>query len=475
MLHKAIYSPRKVLTTKKYSPRKVYVVTMKRLLYNELLKWKESRGRKPLVLEGARQVGKTWLLKEFGRNEYDKVAYINCDNNPSIKDIFYNFDIDRIVRVLSAISNVHITPSNTLIILDEVQEAPLALTSLKYFEENGADYHIAVAGSLLGIRIHSGTGFPVGKTDFLKLYPLSFREFIMALGKNQLLELMDAYGFEELNAMSEELTELLRQYYFVGGMPAVVNKYIETYDLQAVRRLQKGILADYERDFSKHAPKNEIAKIHLVWSSIGSQLAKENKKFIYGAIRKGARAKDFENAIIWLINAGLVYKIPRVKLLEMPLKFYEDLDAFKLFMLDVGLLGAAVNAEAKDILLGTNAFTSYKGSFTEEFIAEEFVAAIGEKLYYYTNDNSTLEIDFVAEFDRVYPIEVKAETNLKAKSLSTVLNKNEAMTGLRFSMANYKEQERIVNIPLPLASSYFKCLKDKTDKELKELSEKLWR
>lgn len=437
---------------------------MVRLLYSDLIEWKNSKDRKPLIIEGARQVGKTWLLKEFGENEFENYVYINCDNNPQLEDIFIDYDVQRIIRNLSAISNIKIEPGKTLIIFDEIQEFPKALTSLKYFCEQASDYHVTVAGSLLGLMDHHGTGFPVGKVDSLNLYPLSFVEFLLAAGKNILVEQIRDHKWAELNALSSQLIELLRQYYYVGGMPGVVLSYIEDSDIQKVRSIQKQILQDYEKDISKHAPAKDIPKINMVWNSIPSQLAKENKKFIYGAVKPGSRAKDFENAIQWLINAGLVYKVNRVKKIEMPLKFYEDFDCFKLFVNDLGLLGAITEAPASEILVGNNSFSSYKGSFTEQYVAQQFYNAIvkggasSKNLYYYTNENSTMEIDFVMQTEKVYPIEVKAEVNLKAKSLSSVLKQNENLTGVRFSMANYKEQEKMVNVPLALAEEYFRTL-----------------
>ena len=341
---------------------------MERFLYNQLKKWKDSKSRKPLILEGARQVGKTWLLKQFGKNEFENFIYINCDNNPQIESIFIDYDVKRILRNISAISNTKIESGKCLIVFDEVQEFPKVLTSLKYFCEESPEIHIAAAGSLLGIMDHQGTGFPVGKVDSLFLYPLSFLEFLLALGKNILVEQIRNHNWQELNALNPQMTELLRQYYFTGGMPAVVKSYVEDQDLQKVRSIQNQILSDYMNDISKHAPKTEIPKIALVWNSIPSQLAKENKKFIYGAIKKGGRAKEFENAIQWLINAGLVHKIHRTKKIEMPLKFYEDFDCFKLFVNDLGLLGAMVHSPAGEILVGNNAFSSYKGSFTEQYL-----------------------------------------------------------------------------------------------------------
>lgn len=442
----------------------MYNLNMERLLYSNLIEWKNSKNRKPLIIEGARQVGKTWLLKEFGKNEFENYVYINCDNNPQLEDVFLDYDVQRIIMNLSALSNTKIEPGKTLIIFDEIQESPKALTSLKYFCEQAESYHVTVAGSLLGLMDHHGSGFPVGKVDSLNLYPLSFIEFLLALGKNILVEQIKEHKWIELNALSSQLIELLRQYYYVGGMPAVVLSYVEENDIQKIRSLQNQILQDYEKDVSKHATARDTPKISMVWNSIPSQLAKENKKFIYGAVKTGSRAKDFENAIQWLINAGLVYKVNRVKKFEMPLKFYEDFDCFKLFVNDLGLLGAMVEAPASEILVGNNSFTSYKGSFTEQYVAQQFYSAMvtggatTKKLYYYTNENSTMEIDFVMQTEKVYPIEVKAEVNLKAKSLSTVLSQNENLTGIRFSMANYKEQERMVNVPLAFTEEYFRYL-----------------
>ena len=435
---------------------------MQRLIYEKLLQWKNSKNRKPLILEGARQVGKTWVLKQFGENEYKNFCYINCDNNPQLEEVFIDYDITRIIRNLSALTEIPITEGDTLIVFDEIQEFPRALTSLKYFCEDAPQYHIAVAGSLLGLIEHKGTGFPVGKVDSLTLYPLSFMEFLQALGRNQLIEEIKTHNWEELNPLSSQLTELLRQYYFTGGMPEVVLCYIEEQDLKKVRTIQNQILTDYKKDISKHAPKTDIPKISMIWDSIPSQLAKENKKFIYGALKKGGRAKEFENALQWLINAGLVYKINKVKKLMFPLKFYEDFDCFKLYVNDLGLLGAMADAPAAQILVGNNGFSSYKGSFTEQYIVQQFYSSYmdSKNIYYYSNENSTLEIDFVLQSSKVYPIEVKAEENLKAKSLSTVLKEDASLQGLRFSMANYKKQERMVNVPLALAEEYFKALSE---------------
>ena len=429
---------------------------MERTAYQELLEWKNKTGRKPLILNGARQIGKTWLLKDFGAKEYESLAYINCDETPEMKTAFSDFDTARLIRTFSSLSGVEIKSEKTLIVLDEVQEVPLALTSLKYFCENAPQYHIAVAGSLLEIGLREGTGFPVGKVDEIHLHPLSFEEFCNALGKNILTAQMKEHRWNELSSLSHTLIELLRQYYYVGGMPAAVKDYCENQDLKAVREIQNQILADYKRDFSKHVPKEILPKVNIVWEAIPSQLAKENKKFIYSAIKKGGRAKEFENAIHWLMDAGLVYKVCRVSKIEKPLKFYEYFDAFKLFVVDLGLLGAMVQVTAKDVLVNNSAFTEYKGSFTEQYVLQELVT-LEKKIYYYSKENSTLEIDFIIQKDEVYPIEVKAEENLRSKSLKAVYDVNPALKPCRFSMADYREQDWMTNVPLYLVREWVKA------------------
>ena len=429
---------------------------MKRLAYEKLVEWKKRKNRKPLILNGARQVGKTWLLKEFGSREYESIAYINCDEVSDIKDAFTDFNTDRLVRVFSALSGVVIKPETTLIILDEIQEVPIGLTSLKYFCENAPEYHIAVAGSLLGIGLHQGTGFPVGKVDEVNLYPFSFKEFLLAMGKDILVDNIEAHRWDECSTLSTTYIDLLRQYYYVGGMPAVVKSYMEEQDIFLVRSIQKQILADYRRDFSKHVPSEILPKVNMVWDSIPAQLAKENKKFVYSAVKKGGRAKEFENAIQWLIDAGLVYKVLRISKVDKPLKFYEDIDAFKLFVLDLGLLGALSEVDAKDVLVNNTAFTEYKGAFTEQYVLQE-LEALEKKVYYHSKERSELEIDFVIQKYNVYPIEVKAEENLRAKSLKTIYDSNNSLKPIRFSMADYREQEWMVNVPLYLAGEWIEA------------------
>ena len=430
---------------------------MYRTVYDELCAWKNKNNRKPLILSGARQVGKTWILKEFGNAEFDNLAYINCDKVTEMQNAFTDFDTDRLIRFFSVVSNTSIQPGKTLIVLDEIQEVPIGLTALKYFCENASQYHIVVAGSLLGLELHKGTGFPVGKVDEINMYPLSFKEFLIAMGKDSIINLMDEHRWEELSSLSKMLIELLRQYYYVGGMPEVVKNYVADQDILQVRKTQKQILADYRRDFSKHVPSSLLPKVNMVWDSIPSQLAKENKKFIYGLLKKGGRAKEFEDAIQWLINAGLVYKVNRVSKIESPLKFYEDISAFKLFTVDLGLLGAMVDVPAKEVLINDNMFIEYKGAFTEQYVLQEIIE-YGLQPYYYSKENSRLEIDLIVQTDEVYPIEVKAEENLKSKCLKTVYDENPKLKAVRFSMCGYKEQDWMTNVPLYLSGEWLKSI-----------------
>lgn len=423
---------------------------MKREIYNALKAWKSSEDRKPLILDGARQVGKTWIIKEFGEREYQQVAYLNCDRLAEMKTLFYDFDVKRLLRAFSSIVDMPILPGETLIILDEIQEAPGGLTALKYFCEEAPDYHIICAGSLLGINLHSGTGYPVGKVDELRMFPMTFEEFLDATGNSLLLEEMKRRHWEALSPMAVKLVDLLRQYYYVGGMPEVVDCYVRTQNLHKVREIQNRILKDYRLDFARHVPTDQLPRVTAVWDSLPSQLARENKKFIYGVIKKGARAREYENAIQWLLHAGLVHKISRVNSIQRPLKFYEDVSAFKLFILDLGLLGALVDVSAREMLTEENFFVEYKGAFTEQFIAQEMLAS-NYKLYYYSKENSPLEIDFIIQKEFIYPIEVKAEENLKSKSLRSVYSDNTSLKPVRFSMAGYKEQDWVINVPLYLA------------------------
>lgn len=422
---------------------------MERSIYSSLKKWKESPTRKPLILQGARQVGKTYILKEFGAREYSEVVYINCDDNNDMQNMFVDYDVDRIIRSMSAISGISIKPSTTLLILDEIQEVERGLSSLKYFCEKAPEYHVAVAGSLLGITLHEGTSFPVGKVDMLYMYPMDFEEFLLAMGKEQLVELLRNNSWAALTPLRGMLTELLRQYYFVGGMPEAVKTYVERGDIWEVRSIHSKIIDAYRNDMSKHVPKQQVQRINMVWNSIPSQLARDNKKFIYGALRKGARANDFEIAIQWLVDSGLVHKVHRISKPVVPLKFYEDMASFKLFLLDCGLLGALSETPPEQILIGDNVFEEYKGAFTENYVLQQLKSLPRTFVYYYSNDNSTLEIDFVVQHEaHVIPIEVKAEENLRAKSLRQFVTDNSGLHGVRFSMSDYREQDWLTNVPL---------------------------
>lgn len=388
-------------------------------------------------------------MKEFGAREYSEVVYINCDDNNDMQNMFVDYDVDRIIRSLSAISGISIKPSTTLLILDEIQEVERGLASLKYFCEKAPEYHVAVAGSLLGITLHEGTSFPVGKVDMLYMYPMDFEEFLLAMGKEQLVELLRNNSWAALTPLRGMLTELLRQYYFVGGMPEAVKAYVERGDIWEVRSIHSKIIDAYRNYMSKHAPKQQVQRINMVWNSIPSQLARDNKKFIYGALRKGARANDFEIAIQWLVDSGLVHKVHRISKPVVPLKFYEDMASFKLFLLDCGLLGALSETPPEQILIGDNVFEEYKGAFTENYVLQQLKALSRTFVYYYSNDNSTLEIDFVVQHEaHVIPIEVKAEENLRAKSLRQFVTDNSGLHGVRFSMSDYREQDWLTNVPL---------------------------
>ena len=429
---------------------------MKRKIYKQLLKWKENKDRKPLMLLGARQVGKTWIMQHFGEKEYKNVAYINCDDEPRMKQLFeLDYNIDRILITIQAITGVKITPADTLIIMDEIQEVPRGLHSLKYFCEKAPEYHVMVAGSLLGVTLGKGESFPVGKVDMLTMYPMDYEEFLDATGNEGWIELLHSKDWGLIDIMKPKMTELLRQYYFVGGMPGVVSKFIENTDLQQVRTLQRDILEAYRRDISKHTSAAESTRIREVLDSLPSQLARENKKFIYGAVRKGSRAKDFELAIQWLVDAGIVYKVSRIKEPKMPLKFYEDRDAFKLFLLDCGLLACMTDASADQMLIGDNVFTEFKGAFTEQYVLQQLLA-LGLKPYYWSNTKTPSEIDFIIQdSQRVIPVEVKAEENVRARSLAQFIKDTPGLKGLRISMKGYVDQEWMENIPIIAIGTYF--------------------
>lgn len=422
---------------------------MKRQIYNELLAWKNREIRKPLIILGARQVGKTWIMRHFGEQEYSSVAYINCDDEPRAKDLFKtDYDMDRILLAIQVITGVKVEPGKTLVILDEIQEVERGLHSLKYFYEKLPQCHVMVAGSLLGITLGRGESFPVGKVDILNMYPLNFSEFLEAMGKSELNRIILAKEWKLIEMMKDVFENMLRQYYYVGGMPDVVSKYVAHGDLKEVRREQQAILEAYRRDISKHTAERESIRIGQVLASLPSQLAKENKKFIYGAIRKGARASDFELAIQWLVDAGIVHRVHRISEARKPLKFYASTEAFKLFFLDCGLLGCMTEASASDMLVDNKVFIEFKGALSEQFVAQELVS-MGITPYYWTNDRTPAEIDFVVQHnDRIVPIEVKASTNVKSKSLAQFIKDNEGLKGLRLSLCQYKDQEWMVNVPI---------------------------
>lgn len=416
----------------------------------DLKRWKESPNRKPLIIRGARQVGKTWLMKEFGEKYYEKCAYINFDDNSRMDKLFEdNFDLEKIIQGLKIESGVSIEPKNTLIILDEIQETPKALKALKYFCENANEYHIISAGSLLGVAMHEGTSFPVGKVNFIDLAPLSFMEFLEALSETNLMNLIKNNDFDMINVFSNKIIEKLKLYYFIGGMPEVVNSYIERKDLTEVRSIQKELLEDYEHDFSKHAPANIVPRIRQLWNNIPTQLAKENKKFVYGLIKEGARAREYEIALSWLIDCGIIYQVNRVNNSKVPLSAYQDFGAFKLYLLDVGLLGAMAGIDVKTLLEGNSIFEEFKGSLTEQYVLCQLKQSTELSTFYWSSDTGISEIDFITQIGKnIVPIEVKASENLQAKSLKSFLKKYNSKVNVRTSMANYRKDENITNIPL---------------------------
>ena len=460
---------------------------MKRTLYSSLLEWKNASNRKPLILEGARQVGKTWLLQEFGRNEFDNMAYINCHNNPYTQTLFQKgFDIERILLEVEARTKQKIVTGKTLLFFDEIQEAPQGVASLKYFCENARELHVVVAGSLLGVTHRPEESYPVGKVDTLRLYPMTFKEFIWAFENEALAEIVEKCEWTSLEVLSHMLEDMLRQYYYVGGMPEVVLDYITNKDIFSVRKIQNRIISAYSNDMAKHSGL-EAERIRMVWNSIPAQLSKENKKFIYGAVKPGGRARELESAVQWLIDAGLAYKIYNCKKPVVPLKFYEDFNAFKLFALDVGLLGAMANAPASLMLTSNDVFKEFKGAFSENYVLEQLVTCENLSIDYFSKENSKLEIDFlVQQEERIIPIEVKAEENLRSKSLSqfiTIDHADKNLKGLRCSMKPYIDQGWMENIPLYSILGYFKKgfkknllgrynrLNQKIEKIVKELGE----
>ena len=422
---------------------------MRRDAMQQLYDWKEKTTRKPLIVRGARQVGKTWLMKEFASSAYRQFAYINFEDNEVMKDVFQkDFDVERILMAIQLVTGI-VVDTETLIIFDEIQEAPRGLTALKYFQEKAPQYHVVAAGSLLGIAMHSNDSFPVGKVDFMDLYPLSFSEFLEAVGQEAFARLLAKKDWGLIAAFRSKLIDLLKQYYYVGGMPEVVNAFINHKDYAEVRQLQQTILDSYDRDFSKHAPIAEVPRIRMIWRSVPAQLAKENKKFIYGVVKEGARAKDFELAIEWLIDAGLIYKVSRVKKAGIPLSAYEDFSAFKLFLLDTGLMGAMSGLPPQALLEGNVLFSDYKGAITEQYVLQQLKSVKGLSIYYWSSDTSRGGLDFLLQKDvSVIPVEVKAEENLQSKSLRFFVEKNAGLHGVRFSMSDYRKQEWMINYPL---------------------------
>ena len=428
---------------------------MKRDLLDQLIRWKSSNKRKPLIIQGARQVGKTWLMKEFGKLAFEQVVYLNFESSERLRNLFIpDFNISRIITVIEIETGQKINPKNTLLIFDEIQEVEKGLTALKYFYEMAPEYHILAAGSLLGVSLQKNTSFPVGKVDILHLYPLSFIEFLNNLGEEPLSSQVISKNWEVVNTFHDKLVNLLRTYYYTGGMPEVVSSYIENGDLEKVREIQQKILIGYENDFAKHAPNQIVPKIRLVWQSLLGQLAKENKKFIYGQIKKGARAKDFEVAIQWLVDAGLILRINCLNNAIIPLNAYIELDVFKLYLMDIGLLNAIANLDVKILLDKNKILNEFKGALTEQFVCQQLI--IKHQLFYWTNNQGTAEVDFVLQFqNQVIPIEVKAEENLKAKSLKVFVSKFSNAQAIRTSMAPFRKEDWLTNVPLYAIGGYF--------------------
>lgn len=423
---------------------------MFRFAMKKLQNWKEKDNRKPLIIMGVRQVGKTWLMKEFGKSFYKKVAYVSFYNNKRMNDVFQvDFDIKRILMNLNIETGVAITPEDTLIILDEIQEAPKVLESLKYFCEEAPEYHVVAAGSLLGVAIHDGVSYPVGKVDILDLYPFNFREFLFAMDEGALSEALDTMDYTLIDNFSDKYLFWLKNYYYVGGMPAVVDAFRMHKDYGEVRQIQNDIVRQYEGDFGKHIDSHTLPRIRMVWDSIPIQLAKENKKFFFGQIKKGARSSEFEIAIQWLIDCGLVYKVSRVNKPHMPLKAYKSMNAYKLFVIDVGLLGAMSELEAESILEGNDIFIEFKGALSEQYVLQQLISDTEYTPYYYGTEKATFEQDFLIQKGKnIIPIEVKAETNIHSQSLRAYCDKYHPERAVRFSALKYMNQEWMENIPL---------------------------
>ena len=429
---------------------------MERELLKSLFQWKNRADRKPLIIRGARQVGKTWLLKEFGKTYYKNIAYINFETAKSLHRIFESgFEVDKLIMALKIETDTEIIAGETLIILDEIQECEAALTSLKYFHENANQYHIAAAGSLLGVSLHKNRSFPVGKVDFLDLHPLHFLEFLEAMNELPLLELLHKKNWDLITGFKAKYIHLLKQYYYVGGMPEAVLTFINQKDFKKVREKQLGILAAYEQDFSKHAPHDIVPRIRLVWQSLPSQLAKENRKFIYGNLKNGARAREFELAIEWLADAGLVHKVSRCNKPAMPLIAYAALSDFKLYLLDVGLLAAMGNIDIQTFITEQSLFEEFKGALAEQYVLQQFKSLKQLPIYYWTAERATAEVDFLIQYQhRIIPVEVKAVENLKAKSLKVYHQKFNPEISIRTSLADYRKEDWLINLPLYACTAF---------------------
>jgi predicted AAA+ superfamily ATPase len=423
---------------------------MNRSKMMDLVAWKNSASRKPLIIRGARQVGKTWLMKEFGRIHYKQTVYINFEKNKRLTQLFADdFNIQQVIIALQAESGMMINPENTLLVFDEIQAVPEAITALKYFYEDSPEYHIVAAGSLLGMALHSGISFPVGKVNFIDLHPLTYTEFLEAIGDHALIDILLSNDWKLITAYKSQLINRLKQYFFVGGMPEAVARFSVDFNFSEVRVIQKQILDAYEQDFSKHPPVELIPRIRMVWNSIPSQLAKENRKFIYGLVKEGSRAKDYELAISWLSDCGQVYKVNRVNKPGFPLKAYEDLSAFKLFFVDVGLLSAMVDIDVKTLLERNTLFTEFKGALTEQYVFQQLNNSGKCVINYWTAERSTAEVDFILQLGgEIIPVEVKSEENLQAKSLKVFNEKFNPGIAVRTSLSNYRQQEWMINLPL---------------------------
>ena len=436
----------------KFSLKKMYRVKIK-----ELKEWKLSAKRKPLIVQGARQVGKTWLIREFGKTEFKKMVYVNFENETRLQELFLqDLNPERIIATLEMFFQTKIVAENTLVVFDEIQSAQKGLTSLKYFCENAPQYHVVASDSLLGMNLHNKVSFPVGKVDFLYLYPMSFYEFLLAMGETGLAQILENKQWELLPVFTSKFKEYLKYYFYIGGMPEVVNDFSENRDWKKARQSQKKILAAYENDFSKHAPKEEIQRLNMVWHSIPAQLGKENKKFIYGVIREGARAKEFEMAIQWLVSSGLLLKTHQISKPALPLVAYQNLFAFKLFINDIGLLSAMTDLDIKTLVDGDTLFTEFKGALTEQFVIQQLRAAEIDVVSYWTNERNTAEVDFVIQHEgEMIPIEVKSAENLKAKSFKLFCEKFTPQNAIRTSLSDYRKESWLTNVPLYLIGNYF--------------------